>query len=421
MGQLAAVQSGPARHDATRDHGSRVPRLRFINSIAWLAAHPDDVKHVLVDNHRAYHKGFGLQALKPIVGEGLLTSEDEFHKRQRRLIQPAFHRQRIEAYAGVMTGYTDRTLATWADGQAFDLHDQMMHLTMLIVARCLFDADLAVDAAHDADSLGHSITALIEQFNPTRIGPIGQFIDRFDLKKQRARRRNLAVIDGLILDLIRDRRVEERDRGDLLSMILASQDGDMGSEGSGRGMTDAQARDEMITLFLAGHETTAIALTWTFYLLAKHPAVEAKLLAELNSVLGAPGARLPELGDLDRLPYTRQVFAESMRLYPPAYATARIAQQDDEFGGVHVKKGESVIVSQWVTHRDPRWWDDPERFDPERFSAAAEAARPSSPTSPLAAARAAASASNSPGWRERCCWRPLHTATVWKSIPAMCL
>ena len=196
------------------------------------------------------------------------------------------------------------------------------------------------------------------------------------MSRSSARRRNLAVIDGLILDLIRDRRVEERDRGDLLSMILASQDGDMGDEGHGRGMTDAQARDEMITLFLAGHETTAIALTWTFYLLAKHPAIEAKLLAELNSVLGASGARLPELGDLDRLPYTRQVFAEAMRLYPPAFATARIAQEDDEFGGVHVKKGESVIVSQWVTHRDSRWWDDPERFDPERFSAAAEAACP---------------------------------------------
>ncbi len=352
----------------------RVTRFRFLNSIVYLAAHPDDVKHVLVDNHRAYHKGFGLQALKPVVGEGLLTSEDEKHARQRRLIQPAFHRRRIESYAETMVAYTDAQIVPWQTGRQTDLHAEMMHLTMLIVAKSLFDADVQ----DESGQLGASITQLIEAYDLSRVGPIGQFIDKFDRKRNRARAQNLATLDSMIYDLIRTRRAEPEDRGDLLSMILSAVDSEAGA-GQGQGMDDRQARDELVTLFLAGHETTAIALSWTFYLLSQNPDVRTRLERELDGVLGVPGSadsRLPALDDIERLPYARRVFAEAMRLYPPAWATARLAQADDVISGVRIKKGESVIVSPWVTHRDSQWWPDPERFDPDRFTPEAEAAWP---------------------------------------------
>ncbi len=374
MGNMRDFNADPLAMLTRTGQMGRVSRLRFINAITYLAAHPDDVKHVLVDNHRAYHKGFGLQALKPVVGEGLLTSEGETHSRQRRLIQPAFHRKRIEAYADTMVALTDALIAPWRDGQSLDLHAELMHLTMLIVAKSLFDADVQ----DSSGQLGTSITRLIEAYDMSRVGPIGQFIDKFDIKRNRARAHNLAVLDGMIYDLIRTRRADAEDRGDLLSMILRAVDSEAGA-GQGQGMSDRQARDELVTLFLAGHETTAIALSWTFCLLSQYPAVRERLEAEVDGVLGAPGspaARLPAIDDLERLPYARRVFAEAMRLYPPAWATARLAQTDDVIGGVRVKKGESVIVSPWVTHRDPQWWPDPERFDPDRFTPEAEAMRP---------------------------------------------
>jgi len=374
MGNLRDFSADPLGMLTQAGRLGRVTRLRFINANAYLAAHPDDVKHVLVDNHRAYHKGFGLQALMPIVGEGLLTSEEEKHTVQRRLIQPAFHRKRIESYADTMVAYTQAQIAPWRDRQPLDLHNEMMHLTMLIVAKSLFDADVT----NSSDQLGKSITELIEAYDMSRVGPIGQFIDKFDIRRNRARAQNLNVLDAMIYDLIRNRRADPADRGDLLSMILSAVDSETGAS-YGQGMSDRQARDELVTLFLAGHETTAIALSWTFYLLSQNPASRTRLEAELDGVLGAPtsaAARPPTMNDLERLPYTRRVFAEAMRIFPPAYATARLAQADDIVGGVRVKKGESVIVSQWVTHRDPQWWPDPERFDPDRFTPEAEAARP---------------------------------------------
>lgn len=359
--------------EAGRQYGP-VVGLRFLTTRAFLLTHPEDIKHLLVDNHRNYIKGYGLQALKPSLGEGLLTSEGEFHKRQRRMMQPAFHRQRIEAYAEIMARYADEQMQGWHDGQEIDLHEEMMRLTMVIVARCLFDADVSRDAAH----LGNAISDLIEQFDLNRIGPIGQFINRFDRKLIRERDKRLHVLDELLYDLIRTRRAEGRDHGDLLSMIIAAQDSEAAA-GEARGMSDKQVRDELMTLFIAGHETTAIALTFTFYLLAQHRDVEAKMLAELDGVLGAPGTegvRLPREEDLEHLPYTRRVFAEAMRLYPPAFAVPRTAMGEDVIRGYRIRKGDSLIASQWVTHRDPQWWPDPERFDPDRFAPGAEAARP---------------------------------------------
>jgi cytochrome P450 len=329
---------------------------------------------VLVDNHRNYLKGRGTQALQPILGQGLLTSEDDLHQHQRRLVQPAFHRQRIASYAGVMGSFTAQHIGNWADGQSLDLHDEMMHLTMVIVAQCLFD----VDVSGRASNLGEAITKLVEGFDFNRVGPVGQFIERFDVIRQRQRSEVLAVLEGLIYDLIGQRRAEGVDHGDLLSMLVLGEASTDRLRTDEQQMSDRQVRDELLTLFLAGHETTALAVTYSFYQLSHYPLVEEKLLAELNTVLGDPqnGARLPRWEDLPKLEYTRRVFAEAMRLYPPAYATARIAKHDDEIAGCPIPAGSTVILSQFVTHRDPRFWPDPYQFDPDRFSPEAEAERP---------------------------------------------
>jgi cytochrome P450 len=353
----------------------RIVRLRFLTETAFMLREPEDIKWVLVDNHRNYLKGRGTQALRPILGQGLLTSEDDLHQHQRRLVQPAFHRQRIAAYAQVMSRFADEHMNTWQDGQAFDLHEEMMRLTMVIVAQCLFD----VDVSGRASNVGEAITKLVEGYDMNRVGPIGQFIERLDLARQRKRNAVLAVLEGLIYEMIRVRRAEGVDHGDLLSMLVLGEDGGAGANGAEQRMSDRLIRDELLTLFLAGHETTALAVAYTFYLLAQNPEVEAKLLAELNSLLGAPGssqARLPGWEDLPKLEYTRRVFSEAMRLYPPAYATARIARQADEIAGCHIPAGSTLIVSQYVTQRDPRFWPEPERFDPERFSPEVEAERP---------------------------------------------
>jgi cytochrome P450 len=353
----------------------RLVQLRFLTETAFMLRDPEDIKWVLVDNHRNYLKGRGTQALQPILGQGLLTSEDDLHQHQRRLVQPAFHRQRIASYAGVMSRFTAQHIADWEDGQTLDLHDEMMRLTMIIVAQCLFD----IDVSGRASNLGDAITKLVEGFDFNRVGPIGQFIERFDLIRQRQRSEVLAVLDGLIYDLIGQRRAEGVDHGDLLSMLVLGEGGATRLSADEQHMSDTQVRDELLTLFLAGHETTALAITYSFYQLSHNPAVEEKLLAELNTVLGDPqtdAARLPKWEDLPKLEYTRRVFAEAMRLYPPAYATARIAKHDDEIAGCCIPAGSTLIVSQYVTHRDPRFWPDPQRFDPDRFSPEAEAERP---------------------------------------------
>ncbi len=344
-----------------------VARLRFVNHYVYLLTDPDDIKHVLVDNHRNYHKGRGLEQIKAVLGDGLLTSEEEFHARQRRMIQPAFHRQRIAAYAEIMTRFTAQHIEHWQPGQAIDLHEEMMHLTMVIVARCLFDTDVSAESA----DLGPAISQLIADFRPDRVGLLGLLLSKFDRKGQQRFAVNKGKLDTMLFQMISRRRAEGSDRGDLLSMLIGAQE-------DGKGMSDSEMRDELMTLFLAGHETTAIALTWTFYLLSQNPDVEEKLRAELTSVLGDPSmSRLPTWDDLPKLDYTRRVFAESMRLYPPAWVTSRRALHDDQTShGVRIPANVGVLLSPWLTHHDPTWWPDPERFDPDRFLPEQEATRP---------------------------------------------
>jgi cytochrome P450 len=349
-----------------REQGD-VARARVGNLRLHLVAHPDDVRDVLITHQRVFMKGHVLQRAKMLLGEGLLTSEGEFHLRQRRLVQPAFHRQRIAAYTQEMVDRAWITGDRWRDGETVDMDREMMALTLAIVARTLFDADVEAEA----DEIGGALTEVLRLFQTVFI-PGMQLVDRLPLPHTRRFARARGRLDETIYRLIAVRRAElarGRERGDLLSTMLTAQD----AEGDGGSMTDEQLRDEAMTLFLAGHETTSNALTWTWYLLSQHPAVEARLHDEVDRVLGD---RRATADDLASLPYTRMVLSESMRLYPPAYAIGRRALEDYEVRGIVISRGSLVVVSPLVTHRDARWFPDPERFDPERWTPEAQGTRP---------------------------------------------
>ena len=326
--------------------------LRVLNFRILLLNHPDHIEDVLVNHPRKFIKGRVLLANKRVFGRGLLTSDGDFWLRQRRLAQPAFHRARIAGYASTMVEYTERLLHEWQDGEERDIHKEMMRLTLQIVGKTLFDADVE----GDAQDVGKSMELLLElgaDFRRTVLVPHW-------LPTPANFRLELAIrkIEKVLYRIIAEKRVAGRDAGDLLSMLLAAQDED------GSRMTDQQLRDEAITLFLAGHETTANTLSWTWWLLAQNPAVEAKLHSELRSVLGG---RTPSLDDLPKLAYTNHIITESMRLYPPAWGTARTAIEDHEIAGYSVPKGSGVSFAQWTVHRDARWYEAPDEFRPERW------------------------------------------------------
>ncbi len=326
--------------------------IRVVNFRNIFVNHPDLIEEVLVGHPRRYFKGRVLRANRHVFGEGLLTSEGDFWLRQRRLVQPAFHRARIAAYAETMVEYAQRVMESWRAGEERDVHQEMMRLTLQIVAKTLFNADVK----RDASDVGKSLELLLElgaDFRRTLFVPHWvPTLTNLRIKRE------IAFIENILYRIINERRASGRDTGDLLSMLLHVQDED------GSRMTDKQLRDETITLFLAGHETTASSLSWAWWLLAQNPAAEAKLHGELDEVLCG---RAPSIDDLARLPYTANVITESMRLYPPAWGLARIAVEDHELGGYPVKKGMGVAMAQWVVHRDTRWYDKPEEFRPERW------------------------------------------------------
>jgi cytochrome P450 len=326
--------------------------IRVVNFRNIFVNHPDLIEEVLIGHPRRYTKGRVLRANRHVFGQGLLTSEGDFWLRQRRLVQPAFHRTQISAYAETMVEYAQRMLESWRGGEERDVHQEMMRLTLQIVVKTLFDADVA----RDAQDVGKSLALLLElgaNFRRTL------FIPPWMPTPTNLRiKREIAFIESILYRIIGERRASGRDTGDLLSMLLHAQDED------GSRMTDKQLRDETITLFLAGHETTASSLSWTWWLLARNPAVEAKLHGELDGVLGG---RAPSHEDLPRLPYTGNVITESLRLYPPAWGLARVAVENHELAGYPVKKGMGVAMAQWVVHRDTRWYDAPEEFRPERW------------------------------------------------------
>src|SRR5436309_11645659 len=334
-----------------REYGD-VAGIRVLNFKTIFVNHPDLIEEVLVTNARKYSKGRVLRANRHVFGEGLLTSEGDFWLRQRRLAQPAFHRARIAAETVTMREYTQRMVHGGQGGQERDAHQEMMRLTLQIVGKTLFDADVE----RDAKDVGKSLEQLLEMganFRRTI------FVPHWLPTPTNLRiKREVKQIEKILYRIIAERRASGRDAGDLLSMLLSAQDED------GSRMTDRQLRDETITLFLAGHETTASTLSWTWWLLAQKPAVEAKLHAELDAVLGD---RAPSLEDLPKLAYTGHIITESLRLYPPAWGMARLAVEDHEIAGYALTKGMGVAMAQWVVHRDPRWYDAPEEFRPERW------------------------------------------------------
>jgi cytochrome P450 len=336
-----------------RDYGDVVP-IRVAKRRLILLSHPDLIEEVLTARARHTTKTAILQMLRPVLGDGLLLSEGDSWLRQRRLMQPAFHRQRIAAYGDVMAGYAERGMADWRDGQTRDVHVDMMAITQGIVAKTLFDADVS----DDAYDIGHALHVLMQDFARRRTALFA--LPRFVPTPARQRARAAVErLDRIVYAIIAARRASGEDRGDLLSILLAARDADDGSR-----MTDRQVRDEIMTLFLAGHETTAVSLSWTWYLLAQHPEVEATLAAELRSVLGG---RRPTVADLPQLRYAEMVVMESMRLYPPAFTITRRVAEACEVGGHRIEAETTLVMSQWIVQRDARWFDAPEAFRPERW------------------------------------------------------
>ena len=321
-----------------------------------LLNHPQLVKDVLVTHQRNFRKGRGLERARRLLGDGLLTSEGDTHLRQRRLIQPAFHKERIASYGSAMTEYADRVQGRWRDGASLNIAEEMMHLTLGVVGRTLFNADVEAQASH----VGDALTSVLASFWTTML-PFPDLLERLPIPMMRRARAARAQLDAIIYGLIAERRRTPGDRGDLLSMLLMAQDEEQG----GRGMSDTQVRDEAMTIFLAGHETTANALSWTWYLLANAPDVEARLHDEVDSVLAG---RLPTVADLPRLRVVEQVVTEAMRLYPPAWIIGRRAIGEYRVGNYVLPPRTIVLLSPYVLHRDARYFAEPDRFMPQRWT-----------------------------------------------------
>jgi cytochrome P450 len=336
-----------------------VVSLRLGRWRGLLINHPDDVEQVLVTRNRDFQKHrFFFRHVGAIFGNGLVTSEGDFWLRQRRLAQPAFHRDRIAGYAEVMSSCAEGLTQGWRDGEVRDVRHEMMTVTQQIVAKTLFGAEVGEDAA----AVGKAFDLASREI-ATRIRRPFRIPDAIPTPANRRYRAWVRQLDEVVYKIIRERRQSAREGSDLLSLLLHAQDTD------GARMTDAQLRDEAVTLFLAGHETTAIALSWTLYLLSQHPAVDARLHVELRDALGE---RAPTLDDIPRIAYAERVVKESMRLFPPVYAIGREAVRSGEIRGYAVPEGTTVFMSQWVIHRDARFYEDPLSFRPERWSAEAE-------------------------------------------------
>ncbi|OAI46095.1 hypothetical protein AYO44_11940 [Planctomycetaceae bacterium SCGC AG-212-F19] len=348
--------------ELARDHGDIV-HARLGQFHLLLLSHPDLVEEVLVTHARNFTKEQG--PTRQIVGNGLLVSDGPFHLRQRRLLQPAFHRERIAVYGQVMADYGRRRRDSWHDGQQVNIHQEMTQLTQMVVAKTLFDTDIEAEA----DALGAALTTAMQTTLVFPQLPLAGLVKK--LRRRSAQRFGdaMARINSTLYRMIDEHRKAGRDRGDLLSIMLATQD----TEGGTGGMTDEQVRDELAALYIAGHETSANGLTWTWYQLARHPRAEAALHAELAQVLAG---RPPTPADVPNLVYTEMVVAESLRLYPPIWAFLRQAVHDTEIGGYTVPAGATLFINTYGIHHDARFFPDPGQFEPERMTREARAARP---------------------------------------------
>jgi len=370
VGVLPALRRDPIQLflDAWRAYGDVVRLPLAGGRHGYLLAHPDHVRHVLQENHANYRKDpRSNEKLKETLGEGLLTAEGEHWLSQRRLMQPAFHRQRVAAFGTLMTERTLAMLDRWEQhartGAPLEVASEMMQLTFEIIGRAMFGADLRDLAPTVARALAVGL-----EHTMRRIQAYPDLPPWLPLPDNLRFRRALRDLDRVVYRVIEGRRAATDAPDDLLSLLLHARD-----EGSGARMDDRQLRDEVMTILLAGHETTAVALTWSWYLLSRHPEVRRRLQAELSAVLGD---RPPTVEDLAHLPYTHMVVQEAMRLYPPAWVISRVPLADDAVDGFRLPAGEVVFLSPYVTHRHPAFWENPEGFDPERFAPERSAGRP---------------------------------------------
>jgi cytochrome P450 len=329
--------------------------FQFAGEKMYLVNEPGLIKDVLVLNHRRFKKGRGLERAKILLGEGLLTSEGEAHRRQRRIVQPVFQHRYLQNYADIMVDHTMKLCSAWNDGMRINMSEQIMSLTLMIVGESLFGTNVESDTRR----IGKLINKVMESFFyfVSPLGPLFRLLGHPKVQDAFAARN---ALNEIVLRMIDARRALPPRQTDLLSLLFSAQDSETGS-----GMSDTQLRDEAMTLFLAGHETTANGLSWALFLLATHPEVRRKLRAELRSVIGRDR---PRVSHLDKLKFLDQVIRESLRLYPPAYVIGRRAIEDHRLAGIRIPKGSVLLVSPWTVQRSKRYYQRPLEFDPERWT-----------------------------------------------------
>ncbi|MBX3012718.1 MAG: cytochrome P450 [Caldilineaceae bacterium] len=368
LGNLLQVLRKEPLHyyiDLWQTYGDLV-RLKMGNLNGYLVAHPAYVHHILVKNQKNYIKGRGYDGFRLLVGQGLVTSEGELWQQQRRLMQPSFTPNAINGYTALMVDVIDRLLARWqtlaAAGTTVNIDDEMMRLTMSIIGKAMFSIDLSEELTEVGEAF-HTAFAFIPDRTMTPFAlPLA-----VPLPSHRRFQHAMQVINDFITERIAEGR-QSQGAHNLLAVLLRAQD-----EETGRGMSEQQLRDEVITLFFAGFETTARSLTWGWYLITRHPLVQQKLEAEVDTKLAL---RAPGIGELYQLPYTRMVVDETLRLYPPTAMLARQNREDDQLGDYPIPAGSMILPSPFLVHRHPDFWPDAERFDPERFSPEQAESRP---------------------------------------------
>ena len=345
----------------------------------YLINNPDYIEKVLIYDHHNFKKGKRLQTAKAVLGEGLVTSEGDLHNRQRRLIQPIFHPKQIMSYSNTMTDYATRMTDRWKDGDIVDVSEEMMRLTLDIICKSVLNYDIESEARQ----VGKALTT-VRKYSKRLQSPIGHVLDKIPvLPAVKGAREAKKELDSLMYQMIADRRRRKKeqdynnngkshDEDDLLSRLMQAQDSNSPNSNQEQ-MSDKQVRDEVMTIFIAGHETTANALAWTFYLLSQNRNVETKLHDEINSVLGDGsgnnvGNRIPTADDIPKLQYTEKVLRESMRLYPPVWTIGRHVENDYFIGEYTIPAGSSILMSQYVMHHNPRYYEEPERFNPDRWT-----------------------------------------------------
>lgn len=350
---LLAFQRDPLTFFSSvrRSYGD-IANVRMLGREVTLFARPEYAYYFLVENAQNFSSGASRGILRRFLGEALLTTDGEVHRQQRRLVQPAFHRKRVESYAATMIAQTQQMLAQWKIGDEVDMSQALQELTLRIIVQALFGVDLESQGT----ALSQLFTAVIESQRP---GPIGETLAAMNIGPVRRARVARDKLDAFVYQLITQRRAEGRDHGDVLSMLLEARDED------GQPMSDLQIRDQAMTLMAAGHETTSNSLAWTFYLLSRNPDKYDKLRAEVANVLGD---RPATTADLPQLPYLDAVITEALRIYPPAWTVNREALHPFELGGYQFPAGTRAIISQWVIHHLPDVWGDPEVFRPERWT-----------------------------------------------------